>query len=114
MIKISKKIFMALAVTVLITSFTAIGVKAATYTQSRFGIYTKGTMTFDKSNNIVSGARNIKVVKNPGFYSATYVNTVKKPVRYDGNKAYKIQTTGIFVEIGEKRRMIYEDIVGFK
>ncbi|WP_101773789.1 hypothetical protein [Peptostreptococcus faecalis] len=61
-------------------------------------------MTFDKVNNVVSGARNVSFgVLNA---LASYKNFYYNPIRYNNNSVYKVESSGRYMELGDDKAQI--------
>lgn len=109
-----KKMFLSLLVGILLS--VSIGFSSSNaITQTRYASYLKGTMSFSKSGNKVSNGNVLSVVKNPGYYTGSYNNTLKRPVLINNNTEYKIYSAGLWWDLGDgKAKTIYVDIPGFK
>lgn len=112
-----KKIYSILSILILGVSLIGLtGIKSDAITKSILYAEVKGTMTYDKnSSGIVSGARNLSVVKNPYLGPLIgYTNYTKSASRYNSNKYYRMNTNGRYYDINDGRGwMIDRTINGF-
>ena len=91
---------------------------AQTKTQTRTkvgpGCAVDATMRFDLTNGKVSNGTCTSVKKNSSFWFCTYVNHSKTPYRYSNNTYYRVHTSGLWADPGDKGSIVNIDVTGFR
>lgn len=112
-------ILICFCVTLVVIASFSMPVNAATKTQSRTGVGANSTavvatMTFNNNGGTLSGGYVNKVVRPSSHWYATYINKVKTPYRYSGNKYYGAKTSGMWIELEQKGFITNINVTGFR